>query len=591
MINKITIAFCLCLFYLNLCYAEFKPLPRIKAVSAKPSAKFINTATGLDFIAVGSSYVNLWWLDDAPHHCNFTPGLYDKQAADDALSFMSRCGYTMVRIFVDKGHPSRNKLAVYGVDGPYQTNTEELYKPYMDNLIDFLNRATKYRIYVVLAFEIWPYNSYYTSMAMSGDPDIEGANNRTILSSGTIAAKEIYLEQFVKYIHKVNPDLFSTILAYDIQNELYCRNDQKPFSLTQGLIKTANGKVYDMSDTASRQACQDENTVNWSGRCITAIKKYDPQAMTTTSLFPFWPLKKIVNSGLLPLHTEDKRWPVSMPFIIEKTDFDFIDIHPYLGWQGSMEQILNSSQWDIADKTKKPVVAFEFGAHRFEYRIDVDNVEAAAQKLFDWRRQMFELGFVGASLFTWHTESHTRWTMLEDGGVVNSYMRPCPWWSFVDENSPSRWIFNIAGWKFKRNLLCDITPIKAGKNYKASICSDQGSLVYEFGGGNEPMYLDSPWITMNAFSSLAFNISIANNSSADKLTLSWLHNKNGDWQDAPSESFPIEPNNTLNRRYSVNLDKNKDWNGQVYKIRITSEAVLTGSIEITELGFINRIDE
>ena len=591
--QNVAMLFILSLLLADSCFG-FTALPRIKAVEAEPVAKFVNTATGLDFMAVGSSYVNLWWIDGIPHHCNFTPGLYDKQAAEDTLAYMRESGYTVVRTFIDKGHHTRNRLAIYGLDGPYENETPSLYEPYMQNLIDFLERATKHGIYVIAAFEVWPYTRFYSSLVFSGNDDIEGNHNRTILAENTIKAREIYLEEFIKRLKKHNPDLLTTIFAYDVQNELYCRSDQKPFSMTEGLVTTANGKTYDMSCPVSRQACQDENTVNWANRLTAVVKKHDPDALVTASLFPFWPLGKEVEKGLLPLDTPDKRWPVGMRLIIEETDFDFIDIHPYIGWQGNMQEVLDSSQWSEIDKTKKPFVAFEYGAHRFETRVNVDNVELAAQKLYDWRQDMFDIGFAGAAIFTWHTTSHTRWTLTEDGGRINDYMRPCWWWRFDDEKSLERWSFNRNGWFFSTNTVSSLSPIRLGRNFDYEIQSKQSAAVFDFSLTDEPIFIESPWITMNAFQAIALHIKLKNQSDLTDLQVQWLSSEDDKWSQQAAEVFNISANSSQEKVYTINFDKNPQWQGQIRKIRISAgkqAEINSGTIAISEIGFFNRITE
>ena len=592
--------------------AELTPLPRITVKQGDPHATLQNSTTGVEFYAIGNNFVNLVWIDGIPHHCNFTPGLYDKVEVEEAFALMRQSGYNVVRTFVDKGHPVRNRLGIYGLDGPFENETPDLYAPYMENLIDFLERATRHRVYVILAFEIWPYTRYYSNLALGGDPHIEGNHNRTVLAEGTIRAKEIYLEQFVKYICNINPDLLSTILVYDIQNEVYARSDKLPFSQTSGLVRTANGKVYDMSCPVSRQACQDENTAHWANRCVRAIKKHDPNALVTASVFPFWPVRKIAGSGLLQpnihdedffedmddddrsrVETDDRRWPVRPYVLIEKTDLDMIDIHPYVGWQGTMEQILNSSEWDKLDRTRKPIVAFEYGAHRVENRVPIRNAEIAGQVLYDWRQQMLDHGFVGAALFTWHTKTHTRWTIMEEGMTVNHYLRPCPWWGLSCVDDVAEWSFNRRGWRFERQSSANLEPARVGRDITVDHLKKSNSLVFDFDLSDEAMFLDSPWFQMNAFPSIGFKIRLNNASSLETLRLYWLTDVEAEWSKQQSESFQIAPHQSGMMDYVVTLHRNSAWTGQVYRVRLASDddadgdrSSLRGTVGIEMLGFV-----
>lgn len=393
------------------------PLPRIAVRSGDPYAEFYNTVTGKKFQPIGSSYVRLYVKKDGTvFHCNFAEGQYDAKRAEKALKKMAESGYNVVRVWLYHGHFGLRPIL--SVEGPYETDTPELYEPYMKNLLDFIERATRHRVYIQLAIDRTPQNRYYTSMVNEGYPQVEGSINREYMVPDAIVAKEIYIDHIMQALKEHNPALLTTIFAYEIRNEIHTRADQAPFNATLGVVKTAAGE-YDMSDPQSRQACQDENVTLYLNRCVDRIKKHDPQALTTSSIFTFAPVKKIglAGKGLLPVDMEDNRWPVR-PSVILASKLDFVDIHNYYPWKW-MEG-LESSEWESLDKTQKPFMAGEFGAHRTAF----SKVEDAAEALFEYRRQILDSGFQGALLFTWDTEEHTRWTMIEDGEVIRERLKP-----------------------------------------------------------------------------------------------------------------------------------------------------------------------
>ncbi|MEN6386887.1 MAG: hypothetical protein ABFD79_17035 [Phycisphaerales bacterium] len=401
------------------------PLPRIKARSASPYAQFYNTQTGTSFHPIGSSYVQLYRAGGRGSHSTFIPGLYDAKAAEKALTIMQQSGYTIVRIWCFEGHKwlRESNPAFYSVEGPYSTSGPELYQPYIDNLLDFLTRANRHNIYVQIVLDATPKNSFYDNLVNTGDSDVTGEVNREYMTAGAVKAKEIYLKEIVQSIINYDPNLLSTIFGYEVRNEIRSVSDEGPFNKDSGWVLTGNNKKYDMGSAISRQACQDDNIKNWANKCVAVVKEKDPDAMVCCSIFSFYCASQkygLAGKGLLPLNLPGS-WPV-LPSTLLQTDFDYIDMHSYIpeDWDVTLE----SSQWSSLDKTLKPFMCGEFGALRTVY----PDVFAAADALYNYRKIILDSGFQGALLFTWDTYVHTRWTAMEDGGVVNERLSPKNEW-------------------------------------------------------------------------------------------------------------------------------------------------------------------
>ena len=393
------------------------PLHRIGIRKTIGMAEFYDTVTGETFHPIGSTYLNLYVKDNGSvYHADFAVGQYDADAAEAALKEMHKYGYNTVRVWLYHGSPSLQPIM--SVEGPQSTNVPDLYKPYMDNFLDFLEKANENNIYVYLAIDRFPQNEYYLKMANGGYPQIEGATNREYMVPGAIEAKEIYIDKIMETIKGHNPDLLSTILAFEIRNELHSTTAYGPFNKTEGIVETAAGS-YNMADPASRQACQDDNVTLFLNRCVDRIKSHDPDALTTSSVFTFDPVRKtgMAGAGLLPVNCKDKRWPVR-PEVLLKTKIDFVDIHNYYPWD--WKSGLKSIGWESLDKSSKPFFAGEFGAHRTAF----PNAEDAAQALYDYRQDILDSGFQGALLFTWDETKHTRWTMEEQGGAIKRKLSP-----------------------------------------------------------------------------------------------------------------------------------------------------------------------
>jgi hypothetical protein len=480
--------------------AEIKPLPRIKVRPASPFAQFYNSENGREFNPEGCSYVHCTWIDGVGFPTTFAPGKYDPQDAENALSKMQQSGYTFVRVFCYKGHYMLVGLnpPVYCVGGPDSTNVPELSAPYMANVIDFLTRANQHNIYVSIHIGGWPWNKYYRNMADSGFSYITGSN-REWLAGGAINAKKIYIGQFIGYIKNYNPKLLSTILAFDMHNEVWCTTADKPFSQTSGWVLTANGEEYDMSSPTSRQACQDENTNYWLNQCVTAVHTVDPNALVYCSVFPFLPVGKSGPTGLwpIPISTADQRWP-ARPLKLLESEIDFLDFHLYMGWDefGTMGQCLESLEWSSLNKTNKPFIVGEFGAHRQDYP-DIYN---AAQALYNHREEFYDFGFKGSALFTWDLYQHTRWTAMEGGEIINERLKP---------NQRSNWPFNRDGF----------TQFWDSGQSVSDFNTNGGNLIFNINGNDS--YLYSPLTALDSNTYRYFKIKLKNQTPGTEAQVFW----------------------------------------------------------------------
>ncbi len=399
--------------------ATAEPAPRIRTRSGPETGKFYYIENGAArlFEPCGNSWVILHEEADGNlQHANFSPEIYNSIATERALTQMEQSGYNTVRAFIFKGHFNCTELTTVG--GGANDPTGELNSAYMTNFLDFLERARNHSLHVQLVLDGYPWTTYYRNIGLTDLPDIEG-NNRENMTPGSIAAKTDYLQRVVQAVKDAG--LASTVFSYEISNEPCCWTDVKPFSATNGIFETAAG-TYDMSCAASRQACADDNLILALSTWRNAVKNIDPDALVSVGLFSYAAVGKagMATNGLLPLGTSDVRWPGRMKDVVSVTDFG--DLHMYIQSTGTtVPQHLESQEWSqIPDKNTKPFIAGEFGAHRSAYSSD----DAAAQALLDWRQDMLDAGFAGASLFTWDTTNHTRWTATEETGAVNNALKP-----------------------------------------------------------------------------------------------------------------------------------------------------------------------
>lgn len=141
-------------------------------------------------------------------------------------------------------------------------NSTPLFDPYMDNVADFLMRATKHNLYIIFVLDFFPRNNYFLKIAsQSPNPNFQ-EQNAYYLHGGHIKAKAEYAIQFIFELRKrVGPAYLTTVFAYMIDNEAHFDASVLPFNTLNLTVTTADGKSYNMGNAIQRQACADSNFV------------------------------------------------------------------------------------------------------------------------------------------------------------------------------------------------------------------------------------------------------------------------------------------------------------------------------------------
>jgi hypothetical protein len=320
-------------------------------------------------------------------------------------------------------------------------------------------------------------------------------------------------------------------------------------------VFTANGIEYDMNSPSSRQACQNDNVKNWANKCVAAIREKDPNAMVCCSLFTFSCTGKdgLAGNGLIP-PTKPGSWPV-LPSLLLQTNLDYVDIHSYI--PNDFAESLESSLWSSLDKTLKPFTCGEFGAFRNDY----PDVFTAASDLYNYRETILDAGFRGALLFTWDAYTHTRWTMMEAGEIINERLKPNEW----------------SNWQFDQN---DFTQFWYSGNNVSELNTNGGKLVFNI-SGKDP-YFYSPLTRLDPNSSRYLKIKLKNQTAGTEAQLFWITKTDTLWDEAKSVRFKIIPNCSDFKTYLVDLYSNPDWSGIVKQLRFdpANNSVSSGHYEI-----------
>jgi hypothetical protein len=348
-----------------------KPLERIGIRTDEGGAQFILKKSKTPFFVKGFNYIRL-----RRDHATFdaatktTKAYYDPKRAEAMFSALSKADYNTVRVFII----GRSKINP-GIGGDYET-TKALHEPYMENVLDFLRRATTHGIRVFPTFGDGglPLNAYYRERVRG-----KGHNkNVLVLTKDGIDARVEHITSFLSYIKDREPALLATLLGLQCQNEAYLRANLWPFTMKEGKFAAANGKTYDMSSTEERQALMDEGYHHYHQRVAAAVKAVDPKMLVAEGLFVPRAVGKdpTKHAGVWPGKTRDERYPPTL-IALGRGELDFLDVHFYRGrGKASVEQAFRRNLGSTGFFTpkmaeirqSKPVIIGEFGAFDFVER-------------------------------------------------------------------------------------------------------------------------------------------------------------------------------------------------------------------------------
>lgn len=349
-----------------------EPLERIGIRASEDGAQFILKESGTPFFVKGFNYVRLRAAEGRTggDHATFdadtknTKAHYDPNRAEAMFSALSKADYNTVRVFII----GRSKINP-GIAGDYDT-TNALHEPYMENVLDFLRRATRHGIRVFPTFGDGgvPLNAYYRERVRD-----KGHNkNVFVLTEEGIAARVEHITTFLSYIKDREPTLLPTLLGLQCQNEAYLRAEQWPFTMKEGTFTAANGKIYDMSRTDQRQALMDEGYHHYHERIAAVVKAIDAEMLVAEGVFVLRAVGKDAkqHAGVWPGKTSDERYPPTLTSI-GRGPLDFLDVHFYR--TGRNESVDQAFRLNLAStgfftpkmteiRKEKPVIMGEFGA-------------------------------------------------------------------------------------------------------------------------------------------------------------------------------------------------------------------------------------
>ncbi len=369
-------------------HIEAMPRIGVRKVLDKP-AEFFNTETNQRFVPRGFNYTVL--EPKRNWHGTFNVGRYDPETTEKVLATLEKIGANVVRFWAWGTQDET------GFTGNYESRG--LNEEYLKNVIDFMQRAIRHRLYLIPILDEFPKNAYYSSIEkivdanQNADKRIVGYN-RQYLSPGRIEAKAKAAADFVRYIAESHPNLLNGVLGWSLANEIHVVHDSGPFNRNKGTIRTANGKSYDMGDKNSRQNCYDENILFWANRLADAIREVDPNALVTAGMWTSEAHGRPPINGLLPDDKDPRRPPRPSVFASPDSKLSFIDIHVYQ-WDGTSKIDSTAHETEVVLKGDKPVLVGEFNV------FEKAPIQMRAE-LAEMAENIFALGYAGALLWDWN---------------------------------------------------------------------------------------------------------------------------------------------------------------------------------------------
>lgn len=374
---------------------------RIAVQPSDDGAYFYNDETGEPFVPCGANYIRL----RGGVHSTFEaatsagPSDYDPYDAEAALKLMADNGMNTVRVFLFGGTPETPGLAGgLSVSG--------VYRPYLDNVADFMKRASRNGIYVLLTFGCELPENYYYRNRLSGLP--VGRNTMYLTQEGIDAYTAVVCDT-LHYLKSINPDLLSGLFGIQLQNEVALYAGEWPFDDAHrtDTVTGADGRTYDMSIDADRQALAENGLRFYIDSLTEAVRQVDPALLVSESAFSCYDV------GTTPersygMHASgvDTRIPPTAEVLLN-TNLDFLDYHFYYTDPGmTLEEsfmarydstLLGSLSANAQEALKsKPVIMGEFGSFKF-----MDNsVSEELKTLRGLRAAALEKGLDGVIYWT-----------------------------------------------------------------------------------------------------------------------------------------------------------------------------------------------
>jgi hypothetical protein len=339
---------------------------RIGVRERNGALELVDRRTGGSFVPRGANLLMLVPEGDHVVSGLFRPRDWNAAAVDRELGRMEALGYTTVRVFID----------LCNVDC-IATNRASIRPAYARNIARFLRFAKSHGLVVLLASNDLPDRGYGIQLPCC-DP-FGGYRNSLWLTAKGHALLRGYWVDVIRALKREDAPL-GAVFAYEIQQEQFLLRDVAPLSFDSGMVTTADGRTYDMSDDAQKDAMIASNTRLAVRKARSAIRRVDPGALVTMGFFAGFP--------------EDVR-VVPSRAILHRSALDLYDLHLYPAVGHDLQTLVDTL--GFTDAVTKPVVMGEFGAFRFAY----PDAQVGSAALVHWQADSCAFGFDGWMVWLW----------------------------------------------------------------------------------------------------------------------------------------------------------------------------------------------
>ena len=367
------------------------------------NAELYDRTTKKRFVVRGTNYVRIAKLkkiegDTLLYHSTFNSGRYNAARLQNDMQKIAKDGYNVVRVFLN-----------VATEGGIRGKGNGLSTDYVKNLADFLTKARKYKLYVILTLD-WIPIPVPSSPAPSAWCSGYQCSSVQILTPDGIRANQLFFMRLVRDLLSHNAPT-DRILAYELRNEMTFDSDLPPLSLDSGSITTANGRTYDLASAAEKNRMLEEGLIYWIDRVRESVLQMDPTALIAVGFIP--------PQGPHPTRVGENRISVVGP-VIRRSRIDLVDIHVYPEAGGpTLAQL--AENFGIVGFSAKPVVMGEFGALTDQY----PSREAAIRKMVELQAASCGLGVDGWIFWAWHIEKNPdTYNLMDDDESLNRVLAP-----------------------------------------------------------------------------------------------------------------------------------------------------------------------
>jgi hypothetical protein len=353
--------------------ASAQPTPASPALPrlAVQAGRFVEKDSREPFTPLGVNYFRTGKVKSGKVvHATFCPGFYDRPYIERMMGEVAGWGFNTVRTFQAYHVGEEGILA--------SPEAREISPAYLANVVHFLRQAQRCRLRVIFSWDVWlPPSAWWAAAALPGEAACDlrtpwdealGINNfRLGLESLRTRANAIVA--LIEALRREDAGLLSTVLSWELENEVFFASDRAPFASRRGAFHFA-GRDYDLASDAETQALMDAIIVQWANLGAEAIHRADPDALVGTGVFAFNAVGRTGPGTLSTDQTKDNRIP-ARPLALLRSKLDYLDVHLY-AWRSPAQSVaahldrdLASIEWEAlqaaARQAGKPILCGESG--------------------------------------------------------------------------------------------------------------------------------------------------------------------------------------------------------------------------------------